>query len=277
MDDATCVEFLQWALPRLRMRWPGFRKVRRQVCKRVQHRIRTLELGNAAAYRDYLKHHPPEWTVLDGLCRITISRFYRDRGIFDCLGTEVLPALGRQAIACGETALRAWSAGCASGEEPYSLELLWCFRSGFPALSLHTVATDDDPALLERARRACYSPSSLKDLPHAWRAEAFEREADVYCLRRRFQENVTFMRQDIRTAMPEGRFDLILCRNLVFTYFEDSLQRETLERLAGKIRPGGVLVLGAHESLPSRPSGWVRHPAAVHMPIFQATKGGAAP
>ena len=97
MKNAECVDFLQWALPRLGMRWPGFRKVRRQVCKRIDRRLRELGLPDLAAYRIRLGQDSTEWKFLDGACRITISRFYRDRGVFDALGANVLPALARAA------------------------------------------------------------------------------------------------------------------------------------------------------------------------------------
>jgi chemotaxis protein methyltransferase CheR len=80
MSDSQCVVFLQWALPRLRVRWAGFRKVRRQVCRRVWRRARELGLADLVAYRAYLEEHPEEWALLDSMARITISRFYRDRG-----------------------------------------------------------------------------------------------------------------------------------------------------------------------------------------------------
>jgi hypothetical protein len=79
MQDAECVALLRWALPRLGLRWPGFRKVRRQVCKRINRRIKELGLADVAAYREHLERVPEEWPRLDALCRITISRFYRDR------------------------------------------------------------------------------------------------------------------------------------------------------------------------------------------------------
>ena len=104
-------------------------------------------------------------------------------------------------------------------------------------------------ALLERARRACYPASSLRRVPHSWRA-AFERSDDGHCLPAEYRTPVRFLEQDIRHALPEGLFDLILCRNLVFTYFETSLQAEVAERLAGRLTPGGYLLLGIHESLP---------------------------
>lgn len=83
--DAQWVSFLQWALPRLGLRWPGFRKVRRQVIKRIARRIEALQLGDLDSYRRYLETHEQEWLRLDDFCRITISRVYRDRRVFDSL------------------------------------------------------------------------------------------------------------------------------------------------------------------------------------------------
>ena len=90
MTDSDCVEFLQWALPRLKMRWPGFRKVRKQVGKRIRRRMRDLKLNGLSDYRCYLETHADEWARLDEICRITISRFYRDKGVFDELRDTVL-------------------------------------------------------------------------------------------------------------------------------------------------------------------------------------------
>jgi chemotaxis methyl-accepting protein methylase len=83
MSDSQCVAFLKWALPRLGMRWAGYRKVRRQVCNRARRRASELGLSDLNAYRRYLEAHPGEWAVLDSLTPITISRFYRDHGTFD--------------------------------------------------------------------------------------------------------------------------------------------------------------------------------------------------
>jgi chemotaxis protein methyltransferase CheR len=158
MKDTDCVTFLQWALPRLHLRWAGFRKVRRQVCRRVQQRIRTLGLSDICAYRNYLEQHAEEWSVLDGMTPITISSFYRDRDVWDFLWHEVL-----QNLATGEPGLRAWSIGCASGEEPFTLMLTW--RFGVLPLrrdvAFSIVATDVHQQMLARAHSACYEPGSL--------------------------------------------------------------------------------------------------------------------
>jgi chemotaxis protein methyltransferase CheR len=248
MKNEQCVAFLRQTLPRLGMRWAGFRKVRRQVCKRVDRRLRSLGLSGIESYAGYLEAHPEEWQELDALCRISISRFCRDRGSFERLGEDVLPRLADAASG----ALRCWSVGCASGEEPYSLRLLWSFRlqDRFPDVALEILATDADPGLLERARRARYRSSSLRELPRDWIERAFEPGQGLHRLRPELRQGVELRRQDIRSELPERRFQLVLCRNLVFTYFDEPLQRRCLARLASRLEPGGVLLVGSHESLP---------------------------
>ncbi len=258
LSDSDCVAFLQWALPRLRMRWPGFRKVRQQACKRIRRRIGALKLSGVAAYRQWLEDHPDEWEVLDGMCRITISRFYRDRGVFDALAADILPGLARRAKAEGRT-LRAWSAGCASGEEPYTLSLIWHFllKAEFPKLDFSIIATDAVEHMLARARTGCYPPGALKELSDSWLDQAFFRQVETFCIQPRFKAGISWMQQDIRRDQPAGRFDLILCRNLVATYFDADLQRSVFTRIKGALRAGGMLVLGCHEQLPEGIPGWI--------------------
>lgn len=252
MRDSECVEFLQWALPRLARRWPGFRKVRRTVCKRIARRMQALNLSGPRDYRAFLERNAGEWSVLDTLLPITISSFYRDKAVFDFLRATVLRRIANEAAERGDKMLRAWSIGCASGEEPYTLMLAWHLdvQPFFRDLEWRVLATDVDAAVLERARIACYAGGSLKLLPPAWRELAFTREGDRYCLRAEYRAGVDFALQDIRHVLPPDRFHLILCRNLVFTYFDETLQRQTLERLLTRLEPGGVLVIGRREALP---------------------------
>ncbi len=252
MTDADCVALLQWALPRMGLRWPGFRRVRRQVCRRVARRMAELGLPDASAYRARLEADPAEWSTLDAYCCISISRFCRDRRVFEDLAGHVLPDLARAAMADGRPCLRAWSAGCASGEEPYALRIVWALgvASAFPGIELEIVATDASPVMLERARRGLYPASALREISAAWRARAFTETGSGYRLREDFRAGVQLLRQDVRKEMPPGPFDLILCRNLAFTYFDRERQCETLAGLAARLAPGGALLIGAHETLP---------------------------
>ena len=258
MNDQVCVQFLQRVLPRLRMRWPGFRKVRGQVCKRINRRIQELGLSHICSYEAYLERNSDEWPILERMCRVTISRFFRDRGFFAVLASTVLPDLARTAHESGETSLRCWSAGCASGEEAYSVALLWHYQiaAAWPAVALEITATDVDPVLLDRAVRACYPSTSVKEVPVDWLNRAFTPRGDETCLTEKFRDKVRFMEQDLRQDLPPGPFHLILCRNLVFTYFDTGLQREVLTAMTGVLRDGGALAVGLHESLPAHVPGF---------------------
>lgn len=253
MNDHECVEFLQWALPRLGMRWPGFRKVRRQVCKRVGRRMAQIEIDSIGAYRSHLESHAEEWAMLDACCRITISRFYRDRGVFEFVCDDVLPMLATAAGQRDEPTLRVLSIGAASGEEPYTAAILWrcTVAHGFPDVALDIVATDCDATMLGRADEGVYAWGSVKELPPQWRERAFEVVGQRFVLKSEFRSGVRFELADIREAALTGVFDLILCRNLIFTYFDEALQRELLARLIEHMRPAAALVIGLHERLPS--------------------------
>ena len=252
MTSADCVTFLQWALPQLSLSWRGFRKVRGQVCKRIRHRMECLGLEDFAAYREHIEHHQKEWAVLDGFCRITISRFYRDRNVFRLLGERILPRLAQQA-AKEKRDLVCWSAGCASGEEVYTLRVLWdlTLAEKHPDVALTLLGTDVDGAVLARASAGCYPMGSVKEMPSGWLHHSFEKQGDLLCVKPTHRHGISFLHQDIRSNTPEGPFDLVLCRNLVLTYFEPDLQMRVMHSIAERLRRGGYLVIGAHEVLPA--------------------------
>jgi len=240
------------------MRWQGFRKVRKQVCKRIERRIGALGLSDVSAYQSYLEQDPEEWRILDSFCCISISRFYRDKGLFQFLERDALLNMAQKAMKAGEKEVRCWSIGCASGEEPYTVALIWdmSVQSRIREVGIRIVATDADQGMINRSRAGCYSASSLKELPEAWRAQAFVISNNQYCIREEVQEKVNFLEQDIRSETPDGLFHLILCRNIVFTYFDEALQKEILEQIKKKLVPGGALVIGIHETLPHGTTGF---------------------
>lgn len=251
MNDADCTAFLQWALPQLELRWPGYRKVRRQVCKRLHKRMGDLGVADFAAYRARLEADPAEWQVLDQCCHITISRFFRDRGVFEALRARVLPDIAARAKREQRIA-RIWSAGCASGEEPYTLKILWDLEvtKSCPGVALSIFATDIDETMLARARDGCFKPTSLHELPKRLVEQAFERVGPLFCVKPVYREGIEFQYQDLRTQVPAPLFDLTLCRYVAFTYFAPALQQQVLHRLVDRLLPDGYLAIGTHERLP---------------------------
>jgi chemotaxis protein methyltransferase CheR len=252
------------------MGWlPQGARARLQASRR---RLRVLGLADVAAYRSRLEAEPGEWKELDSILGIPVSRFYRDRGVFASLESEVLPALAASREA--RATIDCWSAGCASGEEPYTLSVVWHLRlqPAFPQLTMRVFAIDMDAMLLTRAERGCYLASSLKELAPDLVSRAFETRDGELCLKPQFRD-VTLMPQDLRTRMPDGPSDLVLCRNVVLTYYAAPVQLEFMRRITGRLRPGGVLVVGIHESLPPEISYFKLRPGArgVYVRTAKAT------
>jgi len=259
---------LHWALPRLGLRVAAYRRVRGQVEKRVRRRIAALALDGVAAYRARLAEDPQEWDVLRSLCGITISRFYRDRTLWDAVCDRVLPALAAAARSAGRDCLRCWSLGCASGEEPYTLAIAWqlALAERYPEVRLTVLATDVDEHMLSRARRAEYEAGSLRELPAGWRELAFEQAGELYRLHERFRDAVQLQRQDVRLSVPEGEFALILCRNNVFSYFDAQEQQRALQQLTACLPDGSFIVVGKDEQLPT---GSALHAWHTKLRIYQ--------
>ncbi len=215
-------------------------------------RIRELGLADFTAYRRRLEADPAEWTAFDSCCVVTISRFYRDRSVYETLRERVLPEIAARAVR-EERIARIWSAGCASGEEPFTLKVIWgCdVAHSFPDASVSIVATDVDETVLTRARRGCFEPTSLSELPPQLIEQAFDRAGPLYCIKPKHREGIEFLHQDLRRGGPAPTFDLVLCRNIAFTYFAEPLQRHVLRGIMDRLASHGYLVIGTHERLPS--------------------------
>jgi chemotaxis protein methyltransferase CheR len=157
----------------------------------------------------------------------------------------------------GRTRIDAWSAGCGAGEEPYTLAIAWRVTAAprWPALGCSILGTDLDEHQLGRARTGCYPVASLRELPPAWRVEVIEDGAQA-CVSAAARELVRLERHDVRGALPPGPFDVVLCRNLAFNYFDEETQRGIAVAMRAVTRRGGVLIVGIHEQLPAGAAGW---------------------
>ncbi|MDX1636519.1 MAG: CheR family methyltransferase [Balneolaceae bacterium] len=255
MSSEQEIQFLQWALPRLGYRWEGFRKPRQQVLKRIRERMQELALtGGYPAYREYLERNPEEWARLDRMCDVTISSFFRDRGVWDFMRDTLLPDLLTRNR---NVPFRAWSAGCCNGEEAYSLAIIVRqLAANIEAISTTDaliIASDRNPAVMERARKGRYPRGALNELKQGEIDRFFlpvDTPEEDYQVRDPLKRMVRFERRDIAKSIPDTVFDLIMCRNLVFTYFSKERQHEFLNRLDPRLKAGGFLVVGSHEKLP---------------------------
>jgi chemotaxis protein methyltransferase CheR len=263
MKNSACVELLARILPPLGRDADGYKKVAGGVCNRVDRRIRSLKLAGVEAYLAWIDSHPEEWAVLDRLTQVTVSRFFREKGVFAYLARKVVPALVERAVA-EKRPVRVASLGCAAGEEPYGVADLFRVAGAECAI----VAVDNDEKMIERAAVAVYRESGLKEVNPAERARLFDPAGEgTWRLREGAKGGVSFARADIRKELPPGPFDLILCRYLVFTYDADAGRRSFVDRLAPIVAPGGWLVVGKKERLPEPSAGWEL--AAKKMGVYR--------
>lgn len=220
------------------------------VYSRLARRVRSRGLSSFADYCRLLQGDAGEERerMLSALTT-NVTQFFREAHHFDFLARTVLPPLVAAARAGGR--VRLWSAGCSSGQEPYSLAatvLAACPEAG--RLDLRILATDIDPEVLARAREGAYSEDEVAGLPPPRRAALFGAGDGPPCrIRPDLQSLVTFRPLNLVGDWPmRGRFDVILCRNVAI-YFDAATQARLWSRFAERLPPGGSLFIGHSERL----------------------------
>lgn len=184
------------------------------------------------------------------LLTVSISRFFRDRRLWEILKEQILPKI----IEENREKINIWSAGCASGEEVYSLKILWTqmAQSGYPLPRLEITATDLNQNYLERAIRGIYPPSSLREIPEQSRCLYFEKSANkaLYQVKASFKEGITWRQHNLLDDPPVAEFHLIFLRNNILTYYEYELRERSFRKAIRSLKTGGFLIIGSHEQLP---------------------------
>ena len=225
----------------------------------IQRRLATrLRAKGVSSYRAYMRLlDDEEYSRLLDALTVNLTFFFRDTSTFQALRDEVLKPLIAQRRAQGYRSLRIWSAGCASGEEPYSVAIIvhQLLYAEIAQWDIRILGTDIDEKKLAQARQAVYTAFSFKGT-HWPNLEAYvRREGHRYTLIPAVTNLVHFRRHDLISDPPPGRFDVILCRN-VLIYMKRSQQTHILKRLHRALRPEGVLVLGKTEILPPDAMNW---------------------
>ncbi len=220
---------------------------RATVLRRIARRLQVNRLADLPAYRDYLRDHPEEGAPLLQDMLISVTSFFRDRSAFEALERDALPALFENK-APGEQ-VRVWVAGCATGEEAYSLSVLLREQADLQStlLDLQIFATDIDERAIAIARRGAYPDGIVEDLTPARLRQFFVRDHDQYRVSAAVREPVLFAVHNLLRDPPFSRLDLICCRNLLI-YLDRAAQAHVLEMFRIALKPGGILFLGTSES-----------------------------
>jgi chemotaxis protein methyltransferase CheR len=219
----------------------------RCVRRRIAKRLRLCKVTDVPSYLKRLEVDRDELDTLLASISIHVSQFFRNPDTFRILEQKILPDLCRRARAAGRTDLTLWSAGCATGEEPYSLALLVDDLAATD-LDIRILATDVSEPVLEIARTGNFDGLRMKEVPEEVLEKYFQLENGRYQLIERVRDKVEFLRHNIMTANEYPAADLILCRN-VLIYFTRPEQERILSRFAMALSEHGALVLGRSETM----------------------------
>jgi chemotaxis protein methyltransferase CheR len=246
MDDHQFRQLLQ----HLGLSWSGYRKVRKGVKKRITRYMLEINCRGIAEYLEVLDNDKLVREKCERLLTVSISRFFRDKRLWEVLEKDILPGL----IQKYTEKLSVWSVGCASGEEVYSLKILWDVLTPtnrhLPELSI--TATDVNPDYLERAKAGIYPASSLKELPEEYRSKYFEelRGDREYRLKDPLKKNITWQVKSLFDDPPETSFQIIFLRNNLLTYHMKESTIPALLNIIKCLSVDGYLIIGSHEKLP---------------------------
>jgi two-component system, chemotaxis family, CheB/CheR fusion protein len=245
-DDVVFENLLEFIKQSRGFDFTGYK--RSSLQRRVLKQMQSHELDNYGDYLDYLQVHPEEFIVLFNTILINVTGFFRDTNAWNYLQHNIIPNLIAEKP---ETQpIRIWSAGCASGEEAYSLAILFAealttekFRQ-----RVKIYATDVDEEALDIARHASYSAKEIQSVPDRLRERFFETIGNQFIFRPDLRRTIIFGRHDLIQDAPISRLDLLVCRNTLM-YFNAEAQSKILDRFHFALNKTGVLFLGKAEML----------------------------
>src|SRR5262245_46323535 len=220
---------------------------RSSIMRRIQKRQQGVGIESYAQYQTYLEAHAEEFGLLFNTILINVTSFFRDQEAWEFLRSQIVPRiLGGRA----DSAIRVWTAGCASGEEAYTLAMILAEQLGIDAFRqrVKIYASDVDEDALLQARHASYTAAQVQDVPAELLTKYFERVDDRYLFHKDVRRSIIFGRHDLVQDAPISRVNLLVCRNTLM-YFTRETQAKVLSRFHFALRNGGFLFMGRAELL----------------------------
>jgi two-component system, chemotaxis family, CheB/CheR fusion protein len=221
---------------------------RTSLTRRIDKRIQEVRADGYLSYLDHLEVDPEEFAQLFNTILLNVTSFFRDPPAWEYLSAEILPKL--VAAKAEDEPIRIWSAGCASGEEAYTLAMVVAEALGLEAVRerVKIYATDVDEEALSQARQARYTAKQVEGVPPELLERYFERNGDGYMVSKDLRRSVIFGRHDLIQDAPISRIDLLVCRNTLM-YLNSETQAQVLAHFSFALREGGYLLLGKAEML----------------------------
>jgi len=236
------------------------------LLRRIERRIHISGLSDLPSYAAYLHSNPDEPAALLKDLLISVTNFFRDKKPFEVIEFDVLPSLFKDKTS--EDQVRIWVSGCATGEEAYSLAIL-CAEITLGAIDAPKVqifATDIDEAAISHAREGLYSLNDTADVSPERLRRFFNKEGDMYRIRREIRETIMFASHNFLKDPPFSHLDMVSCRN-VMIYLNQVAQERVIETFHFALKPGAFLFLGTSESVDGASDLYSAHNRENH--IFQ--------
>jgi two-component system CheB/CheR fusion protein len=237
------------------------------LVRRITKRMAEVGCETYSEYEDYLEVHPDEFNIFFNNILINVTSFFRDPAAWEFIADEIVPRIisGKDPSA----PIRVWSAGCASGEEAYTLAMILGQTLGVDGFRsrVKVYATDIDEEALMQARTAVYAPKALEDVPDALREQYFEMTSKGFTFRSDLRRSLIFGHHDLMKDAPISRLDLLVCRNTLM-YFNADSQGAILDRFRFALEGGGYLFLGRAETLLTHSA--VFRPLQLRLRVFES-------
>ncbi|HEY0783395.1 MAG TPA: protein-glutamate O-methyltransferase CheR, partial [Thermoanaerobaculia bacterium] len=238
------------------------------LMRRMRKRMAEVDIETYSGYIDFLEVHPDEFLPLFNTVLINVTGFFRDPDPWKYLAEQIVPRILEDKSA--DEPIRVWSAGCASGQEAYSVAMLFADALGDEAYKrrLKIYATDADEEALAQARLASYDDRQIEDIPEPYRARFFETSGDRHVFRSELRRSLIFGRHDLVQDAAISRVDLLVCRNTLM-YFNVETQAKIIARFHFAVAKNGYLFLGKAETLLSHGESF--RPVDLKRRVFQRT------
>jgi chemotaxis protein methyltransferase CheR len=214
---------------------------RPQMERRINSLMRTLKIVDYNSYLDLMEKEIQHWHKFVDTLTINVSEFYRNPAQWEVLEKKIIPELTAKS-----PSLKLWSAGCSTGEEPYTLTMLMMQR--FPNLNFSLIASDVDDEAMNKARAGIYNDKAVVNLPKGFISRFFTKQDNNFVVSDEVKKRVRFMKHNLLKDSFERNFDLILCRNVVI-YFTEESKAYLYRQFYNALRPGGILFTGSTEQI----------------------------
>ncbi|HEY5576158.1 MAG TPA: protein-glutamate O-methyltransferase CheR [Clostridiaceae bacterium] len=232
-------DFEKWVYRELKIDLTAYKS--KQLHRRIESLMKRSKVDSVEAYIELLKNDPLQIQKFLDFITINVTEFFRNPSVFEDFRKNV-----EEYLLKGNRQLKVWSAACSIGSEPYSIAMI--LEDILRGKDYWILATDIDSTILERARRGEYSDLELKNVSSDKKVKYFSKYGDIYSIKPELKKRIIFRKHDLIQDEYELNFDIIVCRNVVI-YFKQETKDEIYKKFSKSLKKGGLLFVGSTESM----------------------------